>query len=635
MKLPKIENKEIFHAYDVRGLYPDQLNTEVVYKIAHAYFAMAPGERFVIAFDMRSSSDELFQGFVAAANDLGKRIESLGMTTTDMLYFALGKFEYDGGVMITASHNPKIWNGIKMMLKEVVPIDMVAIKAKYEELATVAPSDLATRNLKFIQKDYSEDYIKHVLAFVNPEKIERFKIVVDAGNGMGGINAAKVFSRLEKLEIVDMFFEPNADFPHHQSNPAIPENTKELSERVVKERADFGIAFDGDGDRCFFVDEEGKYIPGHEIVALVAKILLKREPGQKVAYEHRNTYAIRYEIAQAGGVELPIKAGHSFFKKIMHEQNALFGGESSSHFYFRDNYYADNGVLPFLLVVEYLSESKLKLSEALKYYHDEFFSSGEMNFVLFEEVTQEKIFDKLKQAFDFGDVSFPDGMVMEFDNWRFNTRMSNTEPILRLNVESKSKSQLEKSVLLLHEELSEFGLFIGNLSPGSLDDLKLQVNDKFKILINNLWFTWNPHYILPLINLYGDGWRKNTPPGEFMSQYGKKRLENVLNKKSWEIDQNIRLFRSYMDEHEELWFKKMIQKEGMQKLGKLLDRPIAYFSLEYGLIDWLQIYSGGLGVLAGDYIKQASDMGVPITAVGIFYHQGYFHQDFDETGKQI
>lgn len=634
-KLPVIENKDIFHAYDVRGIYPSQLNAEIAYKIAHAYFATVPGERFVVGFDMRESSPEIFHGFVAAANELNKRIDSLGMVTTDMLYFALGKFGYDGGVMITASHNPSIWNGIKLMGKEVVPVDVFGLRDTYLSQNKSVPGDLMQQQLVFKEVNYEKEYADHVLQFINPENIKPLKLVVDAGNGMGGINIRNIFSRLPQLEISEMFFEPNAKFPHHQANPAIPENTKELADRVVAENADLGVAFDGDGDRCFFVDEKGDFVPGHLIVALLAGHLLKQHPKEKIAFDYRNIYPIRYEIKQNQGEELQIKAGHSYFKKIMHEQNALFGGESSSHFYFRDNFYADNGAVPMLMVLEMMSQQQKRMSELLSYYRSEFFASGELNFIIYEGVTKEVIFDRFKSTFKAAKITEPDGLVMEFDNWRFNARLSNTEPILRINIESISSNQLERSLLQMHELMSEYGLYLGNLTASTVADLELTPEDKFNLLISNLWFTWNPHYILPIIDLYGDGWRKNSPPGEFMSQYGKKKLIDILDNKSWEIDQNLRLFREYMDTKKLTWFDKYIADPANSKFKILKEKPIAYFSLEYGLVDWLQIYSGGLGVLAGDFIKEASDMGVPLIAVGIFYHQGYFHQDFDDNGAQM
>ncbi|MFQ5492791.1 MAG: alpha-glucan family phosphorylase [Candidatus Dojkabacteria bacterium] len=628
-----MSNDSFFHAYDVRGIYPDELNADAAYKVAHAYFSKVEGERYVIGYDMRESSPELFRAFVRAANDLGRRVDSTGMTTTDMVYFVLGKHEYDGGIMITASHNPKLYNGIKMMGKGVAPVDMEELKGIYNSLDVTLPADFLEKDIEFSEKDYSDDYVAHMMGLVDVGAISPLKVVVDAGNGMGGVTAAKVFAKLDQIEVVEMYFEPNASFPHHEANPTIPDNTKELAAEVVKRDADYGIAFDGDGDRCVFVDENGEAVPGHLMVALFTKIMLAKQPGAKIAYDHRNVYAIRYELEQGNGIGLPVRAGHSFFKELMHNEDALFGGESSSHFYFKDNFYADSGALPYLLIFEYLSKEKLKMSEVLAFYRGEFYASGEMNFLINGEVDPNSIYEALKEAFRRGKYSDPDGLVMEFDSWRLNARPSNTEPIMRVNVEAVSQSMLDKMVLKVHEEMSKFGRALGNLSSREESDIDMTVEDRFEELMNNLWFTWNPHYILPVIDLYGDGWRKNSPPGEFMSQYGKKKFESILDDKAWEIDQNVRLMRDYLDSEHDVWFHRYCTEE--ECFLKLDENPIAYFSLEYGLVDWLQIYSGGLGVLAGDFIKQASDMGVPLVAIGIFYHEGYFHQDFDESGAQL
>ncbi|KXK27231.1 MAG: Phosphomannomutase/phosphoglucomutase [candidate division WS6 bacterium OLB20] len=629
-----MNTQNVFHAYDVRGIVPDELNASLVYKIAHAYFSLVDGQRYIIGYDMRETSADLFTAFVRAAHDLGKEIESVGMVTTDMLYFALGRYEYDGGIMITASHNPKIYNGIKMMARGVVPVSMQELKERFDSVSVEVPHDLLERKADIPVKQSSSDYVDHVLGCVDINAIPPLKVVVDAGNGMGGLNARKVLERLPSVEVIEMYFEPNANFPHHEANPVIRSNTKELGQMVVAERADLGIAYDGDGDRCLFVDSKGEYVPGHLMVALFARYYMQKEQGARIAYEHRNVYAIQHEIREMGGEGVPVRAGHSFFKERMHNDGIIFGGESSAHYYFRDTYFADNGVLPFLILFEMLGNYQTTLRELLSYYRENFFASGELNFMLNEGTDPAHVKDAFHAELHPVRDEEPDGLVMEFDNWRFNARMSNTEPVMRINIEALASDQLDESILTIHEIMSSFGTFLGDGSARSADELKITAKDRFEMLLDNLWYTWNPHYILPIVDLYGDGWRKNSPPGEFSSQYGIKKLSQVLDDKSWEIEQNVRLFEAYMDESLPTWFSRFISEDQNGVFRILKEKPVAYFSLEYGLVDWLQIYSGGLGVLAGDFIKEASDMGIPFAAVGIFYHQGYFHQDFDGNGLQ-
>lgn len=625
----------IFRAYDVRGTVPDQLNTQVAYAVAKAYFEITPGSNFIIGYDMRESSLPFARAFAKAAQDMGRSLVSLGRTTTDMLYFGLGSKNFDGGIMITASHNPKHWNGIKLMGKGVVPIDMNQLRARYQE-NDLQVQEVDTEFSGEIQAvNYDKDFTDFILSLVDPTTFPALKVIVDAGNGMGGLHARKVFQLLPMIEVIEMYFEPNANFPHHQANPVVPSNTKELSQKVISENADLGIAFDGDGDRCVFVDENGNYVSPHIILAIFARYFLQRSPGAKIAYEYRNIYALDSVLKEYQGVGLPSKAGHSFFKELMHREGAIFGGESSAHYYFQDTFNADSGILPFLLIFQILGSEKKKLSELVNEFKYKFYSSGELNFILQSNKTVEEVYQALTDSFHPKSTTMPDGLVIEFDNWRLNARPSNTEPMVRINIEALSENQLEESITKVHEVMGDFAIYLGDSSYSTQEDLHSPLKDRYLKLLQNLWYTWNPHYILPIIDLYGDGWRKNSPPGEFASQYGKKRLDSILTDKAWEIEQNLRLFDMYMDKTIPTHYKALLSEERYSFLKVLEQKPIAYFSLEYGLVDWLQIYSGGLGVLAGDYIKQASDMGLPLVALGIFYHQGYFHQDFNEHGEQV
>lgn len=629
------QENNIFHAYDIRGFAPIQLDAKVAYKLAHAYFHIVPGERYVIGYDMRETSPELFRGFVIAAQDLNKQLVNIGMVTTDMVHYATGAMDFDGGIMITASHNPKQWNGMKLERRGAIPIHMPDLQAQYEAQQVEAPHDIKSRDLNIAQTNINDQYFDHVLSFADLTHVPPLKIVVDAANGMTGPNAKKLFDRIPQIQLINIYCEPNPDFPHHEANPAIAANTTELSDEVLEHEADFGIAFDGDGDRCFFVDDKGEYIPGHYTAGMLARIMIEKSEDEEpaIVYDYRTEMPMNHEVFNSKARAVRVQVGHSFYKQLMREQNAVFGGEASGHYYFRDNFYSDNGLIPVVLMLEYLSKTGQKMSELFAHYKSEFFYSGEHNFLLKPGTDIRQIYDRLMGHFH-GEKAFePDGLVMEFDGWRLNARPSNTEPKVRVTVEANSQVQMQKAIVEVHEVMSNFGDYQGNQS---MDTVGMTTEQKFDELINNLWFSWNHHHILPFSDLYGDTWRKNPPPGTFTSTYGKKWYEDLLELNSWRIDQNLRLLWDYLAKKTkgQTWFHQQALKPMAADYRALLKNPIAYLCMEYGLIDWLQIYSGGLGVLAGDFMKVASDMGVPLVGVGIFYSQGYFHQDIDDTGYQ-
>lgn len=624
-----MDEPTLFRAYDVRGIYPSQINYQVAYRIAYALFSSLPGERFVIGYDMRNGTEDLIKAFAQGAKALNKQLVSIGMSTTDRVYFALGKYNFAGGIILTASHNPREWLGIKMFGPQVTPLNLEQIHQKYRELSSldVPPMPSDTTGLELL--DVKADYVKHVLSFVNVENISNVSVVVDAGNGLGGVNAQDVFRAIPRVELHSLFCEPNANFPHHEANPAIANSTKQLSDLVIKTRSKLGIAFDGDGDRCFLVDENGDYIPGHHLAALLARIMLERYPGSAVVYDYRNVLAIEHELKRNGGRPVRTATGNPFFKAAMRENQAVFGVEPTGHVYLRDNYYADSGIIAALIVLEYVLQSGKNLSELVAEYRQNFFACDELNLELEPGKSFADITERLKQKYHNGRISEPDGIVIEFAGWRMSARPSNTEPKIRVNIETNSQVQLNKLVIDIHELISEFVMEPGERKE---DIAHLTPEQKFDQIIHNLWFTWNPHYILPFIDLYGDGWRRNPPPQKFSSVYGQQKFSEILHAKNWELDQTIRLLKDYLNPPW-TWFEHSQLDDKVK--AYLADHPIAYFCMEYGLVDWLQIYSGGLGILAGDFLKQASDCGVPMVGVGIFYHQGFFHQDFDINGFQV
>lgn len=621
------ELNKIFRAYDIRGIYPTELNFSAAYQIAWAYFTLLPGDQFVIGYDMRHGSLDLARAFKQAADDCKKQLVTIGMCTTDRLYFATAKYNYAGGIMITASHNPKEWAGIKLLGPQSQPVNLESIKAKAVEVANVP--EMQTELPRGVSLEGLEaDYAQHLLSFINPDLITTCSVCIDAGNGLGGLNSKPLWRLLPQIKVHPLYFEPNANFPHHEANPAVPLNTKELCGLVKQTQSCIGIAFDGDGDRCFLVDEQGNYVPGDFSGALLTRIMLERSPGNAVVYDYRKTYAVELEISRNGGKPVQTRTGGPAYKQAMRDHNAVLGVEPSGHTYFRDNFFADSGIIAALIILEYIHKQNKSLSSLVAEYRERFFSCPEINLKLEPEKTHTEIWDRLKKKYHNGRISEPDGLVIEFAGWRMSVRQSNTENQIRINVEASSETQLNKAVLDMYEQISDLVMEPGEVKK---EAQALSPEDKFNNLIQNLWFTWNPHYILPFIDLYGDGWRRNMAPKNFSSVYGKQKFTEVLQAKQWEVDQNERLLNDYMA-NPNVWFG---NNNDTANIPLTAQSPIAYFCMEYGLVDWLQIYSGGLGILAGDFLKQASDLNVPFVAIGLFYRYGYFHQDFNEQGYQV
>jgi phosphomannomutase len=438
-------DKSIFKAYDIRGVYPESLNEDVARDIGRAYVNHLglSGSRVVVARDMRLSGEVLEKAFVEGVTGAGADVLDLGLVSTDALYFAVGHLEEPGGAMITASHNPKQYNGFKLCREDAIALsgeqgigqirDLI-VSGKLPEPAEYAGS--------VEQSDIAEDYARHCLTFINTESLRLLKIVVDAGNGMAGTMLPPIFEKLP-FECVPMYFEPDGSFPNHPPNPIEPENTKELRERVKAEGADFGAAFDGDADRVFVVDEKGVAISGDLLAALVAKNVLEKEPGATVLYSAVCSKAFPELVEREGGKAIRTKAGHSIIKPQMRENDAAFGGEHSGHFYFRDNYFADSGIIAMLTVAELVARQEGPLSELLAPI-DTYVRSGEINSeVENQAATLEKVEEYYAQR-DGPKVDHLDGLTVDFGDWWFNLRPSNTEPLLRLNVEASDRETLER-----------------------------------------------------------------------------------------------------------------------------------------------------------------------------------------------
>jgi phosphomannomutase len=438
-------DESIFKAYDIRGVYPDSLNEDVARDIGRAFVNHLglSGSRVVVARDMRLSGETLEEAFIEGVTGAGADILDLGLVSTDALYFAVGHLEEPGGAMITASHNPKEYNGFKLCRENAIALSGEHGIGQIRDLITSGKlPEPAEYSGSVEESDIAEDYANHCLSFINTEGLRALNVIVDAGNGMAGKMLPPIFEKLP-FEYVPMYFELDGSFPNHPPNPIEPENMKELQERVVSEGADFGAAFDGDADRVFVVDEKGETISGDILAALVAKSVLEKEPGATILYSAVCSKAFPELVVREGGKAIRTKAGHSIIKPQMRENDAAFGGEHSGHFYFRDNYFADSGIIAMLTVAELLARQEGPLSDLLAPI-DPYVRSGEINSEVEDQAaTLEKVEQHYMQRND-PKIDHLDGLTVDFGDWWFNLRPSNTEPLLRLNVEASDRATMER-----------------------------------------------------------------------------------------------------------------------------------------------------------------------------------------------
>jgi phosphomannomutase len=393
---------------------------------------------------MRLSSPSMAAAFIEGAREQGADVVDYGMMGTDMLYFAVARDGHDGGVQITASHNPKEYNGIKMVRKEAFPLSGEAgINDIRDMIAKGAIPPPATKPGTLTQADVVDDYVTHVLSFIDVSIIKPFNVVLDAGNGVAGLVAPKLFDRLP-CETTRLCMELDGTFPNHEANPLIEENRQDITAEVIRQKADIGIAWDGDADRCFFIDGSGEFIAGDFITALLAEAFLIKSPGETIIYDVRASYAVKDIVAKYGGKALMNRVGHAFIKRRMREENAVFGGEVTGHYYFRDNFYADNGFIPALMILDLMSKKGKSLHELLKPLREKYFISGEINTKVANMDIAAKKIEELKKIYKDGNPYELDGVSAEYPDWHFNVRQSNTEPLLRLNLEGLTPEIMEK-----------------------------------------------------------------------------------------------------------------------------------------------------------------------------------------------
>jgi phosphomannomutase len=430
-----------FKAYDVRAIYPSQLDEEGAYAIGRAFGEQFEPRRVAIGRDMRLSSPTMAEAVTSGVADAGVDVADLGMVGTEMVYFATGDLGLDGGIMVTASHNPGEYTGMKIVRRGALPVGSEsglfeirdrAVRGEWRETPRGAVETV----------DVWDGFVDAVLGFVDVDEIEPLRIVVDAANGMAGVMLPPVLARLPQVDVVRCNFEPDGTFPNHEPNPLLPENREFIVRRTTEERAAFGVAYDGDADRCFFVDDSGEFVPGDFVTALFAELMLAKETGGKVIYDVRASWAVPAAIERAGGEPLINRVGHSFIKQRMREVGAVFAGEVSAHYYFRDFSQADSGVIPFLLMLELVSRAGKPLSEILAPLRAKYFLTGEINTPVSDVALK---LQELKERYSSeGRISHLDGLSVDADDWHMNVRPSNTEPLLRLNLEALSEEHMEE-----------------------------------------------------------------------------------------------------------------------------------------------------------------------------------------------
>ena len=430
----------VFKAYDVRGIYPTELDEDGAYRVARAYTDHFEPRTVAVGHDMRLSSPSVAAAVVEGIADAGADVIDLGLVGTEMLYHAVSELQLDGGICVTASHNPKEYTGMKIVRRGALPVGGDSGLAEIRGRAETGFGPAARRGA-IRSEDVWRSFVAKVLSFVDVDVIRPLRIVVDAANGMAGVMLPPVLEHLPQLDVVRCYFEPDGSFPNHEPNPLLPENREFIVRKMREERADFGVAYDGDADRCFFVDDTGEFVPGDFVTALLAEAVLSKAPGEKVIYDVRASRAVPETIARAGGTPLVNRVGHAFIKQRMRAEDAVFAGEVSAHYYFRDFSQADTGVVPFLVMLELLSRSETRLSQLLRPYRDRFFLTGEINTPVADVPLK---LQELKERYtaEGGRVSHLDGISIDFDDWHFNVRPSNTEPLLRLNLEALSEEQM-------------------------------------------------------------------------------------------------------------------------------------------------------------------------------------------------
>ena len=429
----------VFKAYDVRGIHPTEIDEEGAYAVGRAFVEEFEPRTIAVGRDMRTHAASMAAALIEGATEAGSDVLDIGMVGTEMLYFAVGSLGLDGGITVTASHNPKQYSGMKIVRRGARPVGGdTGLSAMRERAERGFAASNATGAVE--ERDIYADWADQVLSFIEPSRLRPLRVVLDAANGMGGRMMSALLERLA-INAIECYFEPDGTFPNHEPNPLLPENRAFIVEKVKAEGADLGIAFDGDADRCFFVDDTGEFVPGDFITALLAGAVLDKEPAATIIYDVRASWAVPDTVAAAGGTALVNRVGHAFIKQRMREVEAAFAGEVSGHYYFRDFYQADSGTIPALLMLQILSERAMPLSEMLAPLRERYFLTGELNTRVPDVALK---LQEVKEQFGrAGEISHLDGISITAEDWHMNVRPSNTEPLLRLNLEARSQTLME------------------------------------------------------------------------------------------------------------------------------------------------------------------------------------------------
>ena len=437
-------NTSIFKAYDVRGLYPGEINETVARAIGRGFVAYLGAKTIGVSRDMRVSSPSIAAAFIEGAREQGANVIDYGMMGTDMLYFAVATDNLEGGAQITASHNPGEYNGIKMVRAGAEPLSGDAGIGDIRDMLVSGrlPAPAATAGT-VTRRNILDAYVEKVMSFVDPSVIKPFNVVLDAGSGMAGLVAPRLFDRLP-CRVTQLCFTIDGTFPNHEANPLLEENRRDITEEVIRQKADIGIAWDGDADRCFFIDGSGEFISGDFITALLAEAFLLKRPGETVIYDLRASHAVKDTAARYGSKALMNRVGHAFIKQRMRQEDALFAGEVTGHYYFRDYFYADNGFIPALLILELMSKKNQSLRELLAPFRERYFISGEINTKLKSMDEVPARLAAIEQRYKDAAIAKLDGVSVDYPDWHFNVRASNTEPLLRLNLEAATPAEMER-----------------------------------------------------------------------------------------------------------------------------------------------------------------------------------------------
>ena len=443
-------NIDCFKAYDIRGRLPDQLNEEIAWRIGRAYAQWLQPQQVVIGHDVRTSSQALSDSLAKGLTEGGSDVLDIGLCGTEEIYHATFSQQLDGGIMVTASHNPIDYNGMKLVREQSKPISGDSGLGEIRQLVETGNFSASGKVGKVTSAAFKNQYIDHLLSYIDQSSLKPLKVVMNAGNGCAG-PIIDLLERYLPLEIIKICHQPDGTFPNGIPNPLLPENRALTRDAVREHQADLGVAWDGDFDRCFLFDEKGNFIEGYYIVGLLAQALLANNPGQKIIHDPRLIWNTIDIVKQSGGTPIQSKTGHAFIKERMRAENALYGGEMSAHHYFRDFSYCDSGMIPWLMVVELLSKSGLSLSQLVAERINKYPASGEINRQVGDST---QVIATIRDHYESAakDIDFTDGLSLDLGEWRFSLRESNTEPVIRLNVESRGDTALmeEKTEELLN-----------------------------------------------------------------------------------------------------------------------------------------------------------------------------------------